>query len=63
MLIDLLQLKNSISFKFNNDRSIKGLRVSFEVNFKASVEIRRLCRGFQFYSGLAPELAVSRDAV
>ena len=26
------------------------------------VEIRRLCEGFQSYSDLAPELAVSRDA-
>ncbi len=39
MLIDLLQLKNSISSKFNDDRSIKGLRVSFEVNFRASFVI------------------------
>jgi len=35
---------------------------SDHLKLRRSVEIRRLCREFQFYSDLAPELAVSRDA-
>jgi len=36
--------------------------LKLKYNCKYDVEIRRLCRGFQSYSDLAPELAVSRDA-
>jgi len=35
---------------------------SGHLKLRESVEIRRLCEGFQFYSDLASELAVSRDA-
>ncbi len=38
---------------------INSLITAVQLRF---VEIRRLCRGFQSYSDLAPELAVSRDA-
>jgi len=36
MLINLLQLKNLMSSEFNDDRSIRDLRVSFEADFKVS---------------------------
>ncbi len=35
---------------------------SGRLELRGSVEIRRLRGGFQSYSDLAPELAVSRDA-
>jgi len=35
---------------------------SSHLELRKSVEIRRLCRGFQSYSDLALKLAVSRDA-
>jgi len=39
MFIDLLQLKNLMSSKFNDDRSIRDLRVSFETDFRVSFMI------------------------
>ncbi len=36
MLINLLQLKDLMLSEFNNDRSIRDLRVSFEVSFRVS---------------------------
>ncbi len=41
---------------------IESWDIKFNVILKSIVEIRRLCRGFQSYSDLASELAVSRDA-
>ncbi len=36
MLINLLQLKDLMLSEFNNDRSIRDLRVSFEMSFRVS---------------------------
>ena len=39
MLIDLLQLKNLMLSEFNDDRSIRDLKVGFETNFRVSFVI------------------------
>jgi len=39
MLIDLLQLKHLMLSEFNDDRSIRDLKVGFETNFKVSFVI------------------------